>query len=132
MGSSSYLQAIKPDTGKIKRLIESSLLFDWIIRIEVSRGGSRHTCWEQWDQSFFALHTAESVIAALKSCYSKHPDCPIRINAEKVRPQTRMYFTAYNPRYLHTEPTLESRTSALRYTGTQDPASLEPCLAIGE
>jgi ribulose bisphosphate carboxylase small subunit len=132
MGSSSYLQAIKPDTGKIKKLIESSLLFDWIIRIEINRGKSEYTCWEQWDQAFFALRAAESVIDALNSCYTKNPDCTIRINAEKVRPQARLYFTAYHPRHLHSEPTLESRTSALRYTGTQDPASMESCLAIGE
>jgi ribulose bisphosphate carboxylase small subunit len=132
MGSSSYLQAIKPDTGKIKKLIESSLLFDWIIRIEFHRGESECTCWEQWDKSFFALRTADSVIAALKSCYSKYPYYTIRINAEKVRPQTRMYFTAYNPQYLCAEPSLESQTSGLRYTDTHDHASVESCLAIGK
>jgi ribulose bisphosphate carboxylase small subunit len=114
MGSSSYQQAIKPDTGKIKKLVESSLLFDWIIRIEFDRGESEHIRWEQWDQSFFALRTAESVIAALKSCYTKNPHCTIRINAEKLRPQTRMFFTAYNPQYLHTEPCLEAQRSGLR------------------
>jgi ribulose bisphosphate carboxylase small subunit len=132
MGSSSYLQAIKPDTGKINNLIESSLLFDWIIRIELDRGESRHSCWEQWDQTFFALRTAESVIAAVKSCYSRNPDCTIRIYAEKVRPQSRMYFTVYNPQYLHTEASLTSRTSGPGYTGTRNHAPMEPCLVIGD
>jgi ribulose bisphosphate carboxylase small subunit len=132
MGSSSYLQAIKPDTGKIKKLIESGLLFDWIIRIEIDRGESEYACWEQWDQAFFAVSSAESVIAALKACYTRNPDCTIRINAEKVRPQTRMYFTAYNPQYLHTEHSPKSRTSGLRYTGKLDHASMQSCLAIGE
>jgi ribulose bisphosphate carboxylase small subunit len=130
MGSSSYLQAIKPDTGKIKKLIESSLLFDWVIRIEYDRGKSEHSRWSQWDQTFFALRAAESVIAALKSCYSMNPDCIIRINAEKVRPQTCMYFTVYNPHYLHTEASLESQLSGLRYTGTRNHASMAPCSAI--
>jgi len=132
MGSSSYLQAIKPDTGKINNLIESSLLFDWIIRIEFHRRGSEYTCWEQWDQTFFALRAAESVIAAVKTCYSRNPDCTIRIYAEKVRPQTRMYFTVYNPQYLHTEAGLKSHTSGLRYTGTRNHASMDPCLTIGD
>jgi ribulose bisphosphate carboxylase small subunit len=132
MGSSSYLQAIKPDTGKIKKLIESSLLFDWIIRIEFDRGESEHTRWEQWDQTFFALRTAESVIAALKSCYMKNPHRIIRIYAEKFRPQTRMYFTAYNPQYLHTEPSLKPQTSGMRSTCIQDHAAMGSCMAIGE
>ena len=132
MGSSSYLQAIKPDMGKIKKLIESSLLFDWIIRIEFHRRGPEYTCWEQWDQTFFALRAAESVIAALKSCYSSNPDCTIRINAEKVRPQTHMYFTVYNPQYLYTEASLKPQISALRYTDTRNHASMEPCLDIGD
>lgn len=132
MGSSSYLQAIKPDTGKIKKLIESSLLFDWIIRIELNHGESRHSRWKQWDQTFFALRAADSVIAALKSCYAKNPHCTIRINAEKVRPQTRMYFTAYDPQYLYTEPRQKPGTPELRYTGTQGHVPVEPCLAIGK
>jgi ribulose bisphosphate carboxylase small subunit len=132
MGSSSYLQAIKPDTGKITRLIESSLLFDWIIRIELHRRGSEYSSWEQWDKTFFALRDAESVIAALKSCCSRNPDCTIRINAEKVRPQTCMYFTVYNPQYLHTGTSLKSQTSDLSYTGTRNHASMETYLAIGD
>jgi len=132
MGSSSYLQAIKPDTGKIKKLIESSLLFEWIIRIEFDRGESEYTRWEQWDQAFFALRSAESVIAALKSCYSSNPYCTIRINAEKVRPQTSMYFTVYNPQYLHTEPSQKLQAHGLRYTVTRDHASVESRIAIGE
>jgi len=132
MGSSSYLQAIKPDTGKIRKLIESSLLFDWIIRIEFDRGESEYACWEQWDQAFFALRTADSVIAALKACYTKNPDFTIRINAEKVRPQTSMYFTAYNPQYLHAEPSLKSQSPGLRYAGRQDHVAMQSCLTIGE
>ncbi len=132
MGSASHLLAIKPDTGKIKKLVESSLLFDWIIRIEFDSRESEHSCWKQWDQTFFALRSAESVIAALKACYTKYPDYTIRINAEKVRPQTRMYYTAYNPQYLHAESTLKSQASGLRYTGKQDYASMQTCLDITE
>ena len=128
MGSISYLQAIKPDTGKIHKLIENGLLHDWIIRIEYASGDSEHAQWHQWDESFFALSSADSVIAALKACYTKNPHCTIRINAEKVRPLTCMLYTVYDPRFLPAEAIMKPLTSRLKYPGEQDytstPASL--------
>lgn len=120
MGSISYLQAIKPDTGKIKKLIENGLLYDWIVRIEYASGESEHAQWHQWNESFFALSSADSVIAALKVCYAKNPHCTIRINAEKVRPRSCMLYTVYDPQFLPAEAIMKPLTSRLQYPGKQD------------
>jgi len=100
MGAADYLQAIKPDTAKLRKIIENGLLFDWIIRIEYAGEQSNCDNWLQWKEAQFAIRSAEPVLAALKQCYQKHPNCMIRINAEKVRPQTSMLYTVYNPRYV--------------------------------
>jgi len=99
MGAADYLQAIRPDTAKLRKIIDNGLLFDWIIRIEYSGGLSDRDNWLQWNEAQFAIRSAEPVLAALKQCYLKHPDRMIRIHAEKIRPETRMLFTVYNPRY---------------------------------
>lgn len=121
MGAADYLQAIKPDTAKLRKIIENGLLFDWIVRIEYA--GEQPDCdnWLQWKEAQFAIRSAEPVLTALKQCHQKHPDCTIRINAEKVRPQTSMLYTVYNPRYVTADdigadisassPVLESRQS---------------------
>jgi ribulose bisphosphate carboxylase small subunit len=97
MGSVSHIQAIRPDTAHIKKIIENSLLFDWIIRIEYADNETEAAGWEQWCNTLFAVRSADSIIAAIKSCYTNKAGCAIRINAEKVRPQTRMLFTVYKP-----------------------------------
>ena len=105
MGAADYLQAIKPDMAKLRKIIDNGLLFDWIIRIEYSGGISNRENWLQWKQAHFAIRSAESVLVELKRCYEKHPDCLIRIHAEKLRPQTRMVYTAYNPHYVAADDT---------------------------
>ena len=100
MGAADYLQAIKPDTAKLRKIIDNGLLFDWIIRIEYSGEHSDCDAWLQWEEAHFAIRSAEPVLDALKQCYLAHPDRVIRIYAEKVRPETSMLYTAYNPRYV--------------------------------
>ena len=100
MGTINYLQAIKPDTAYIKNIINSSLLFDWAIRIEYQVVRSGSAGWEQWDQGFFALRSANPVIESLMKCYAKNSRCVIRINAEKFRPQSRLLYTVYDPSYI--------------------------------
>lgn len=97
MGSVDYLQAIKPDIAYLRKVIENSLLIDWIIRIEYENTEQEFTEWSQWDKTFFAIQSAEPVLAALKDCFTKNANRAIRINAEKVRPQTHMIYQVYKP-----------------------------------
>ena len=92
MGLRNYFQAIRLDTGPIKKLIENGMLFDWAVRIEYVNGRSEAASWQQWDKSFFAIRSAEPVLAALMECYIENPGCVMRLNAEKFRPQTRMLY----------------------------------------
>jgi len=120
VGSISYSRAIRPDTAYIKKIIESSLLCDWAIRVEYVCGETEATCWQVWDKAFFAIRSAEAVIAALMDCYQKHPNSTIRIHAEKFRPQSNVLYTVYNPQYLAAETHVEPRKSSRKYPQEQD------------
>lgn len=100
MGSINHSQAAKPDTAYLKKLIDSSLLADWAIRIEYQSNKSDTTSWQLWDKAHYAICSAQPVLEALLACYMQHPRSSIRINAEKFRPQSRMIYTVYNPQYL--------------------------------
>lgn len=117
MGTINYLQAIKPDTAYIKKIIENSLLSDWAIRIEFQEVGSELVSWQLWGNPFFALRSANTVLESLMECYSKNPKCTIRINAEKFYPQSQLLFTVYNPSHAPAEfdyKTQVARTNLLR------------------
>lgn len=112
MGSINYSQAIRPDTAHIKKIIESSLLADWAIRIEYDCGESHATDWRIWDKTCFAITSAKPVLDALLDCYTRHPKSTIRINAERFCTQTRLLYTVYNPQYLNAETQLRTDTAA--------------------
>lgn len=118
MGTINYLQAIKPDTACLKKIINSSLLFDWAIRIEYQVVKSGHASWKLWDNTFFALHTASPVIESLMKCYINNSRCIIRLNAERYRPQSQLLHTVYNPSFIPTE-------TERKPEGTQDWLPLE-------
>jgi len=103
VGTINYLQAIKPDTAYIKKVINASLLFDWAISIEFQEPGTGSAGWKLWAKTFFALRSADAVMESLMKCYGKNPRCTIRINAEKFRPQSQLLYTVYDPRYVPTE-----------------------------
>jgi len=111
VGSINYLQAIKPDTAYLKKIIETSLLSDWAIRIEYQSPEFETNSWLLWEKTFFAIRTAESVLAALLDCYTRHPKSSIRLNAEKYRPRSRILYTVYDPQLLPAEPEFKSQTS---------------------
>ena len=54
MGAADYLQAIKPDTAKLRKIIDNGLLFDWVIRIEYSGGAADGESWQQWEEAQLA------------------------------------------------------------------------------
>ena len=110
MGTINYLQAIKPDTAYIKKIIDNSLLSDWAIRIEYLDHASETADWQLWDKTFFAIRSASPVIASLDACYEKHSKCTIRIAAEKFRPQSRLLFSVYTPPILPEETVYKDQT----------------------
>jgi ribulose bisphosphate carboxylase small subunit len=120
LGSINHAQAIKPDTAYLKKMIESSLLADWVIRIEYQGDESEDSCWALWDQAYFAIRSANPVVEALLACYTKHPSCTIRIYAEKIRPQTRLLFTVYNPQYLPAEADAKAKAQTAAIKAPQE------------
>lgn len=124
MGSSSYAQAIKPDTGKLRKLIESSMQVDWVIRVEYASDHSGVVCWQQWDKTFFAVRTADAVLLAVTDCYKNNPASTIRIYAEKVRPQMQMLYTVYQPRSLTADAAIKRVLPQVPYKSNPDHASI--------
>jgi len=111
VGSINYSQAIRPDTAHIKKIIESSLLADWAIRIEYECGESHVADWRAWGEICFAIASAKPVLDALLDCYTSHPKSTIRIHAERFCTQTRLLYTVYDPQYLTAETGLRTETA---------------------
>ena len=109
MGTINYLQAIKPDTAYIRKIINTSLLYDWTIRIEFQEINSASVRWTLWEQTFFALRSADPVLESLMTCYNNNLNQTIRINAEKTRPQCQLLLTVYNPEFIQSETQGKSR-----------------------
>lgn len=120
MGTLYYSQAIKPDTAYLKKIIESSLLCDWAIRVEYYCEEKRINCWQLWDKTYFAIRSARDVLRAISNCYKSHPRSTIRLHAEKFHPQTRMLFTVYNPQYLPAETEVRKQSSRQPYSDKHD------------
>ena len=89
-----------PSVAEVKKLVENSLTHDWILRIEhigPGAGKAKPAQWQQWRDSLFAVTDAASVIDGIVSCRSSNPQHAIRLNAEKLKPRTQMYFPVYRP-----------------------------------
>lgn len=125
-----YSQAIKPDTAYLRKIIENSLLHDWAIRIEYHGEETGINCWQVWDNTYFAIKSAKDVVQAISNCYKAQPRCAIRMVAEKFRPQTRLLFTVYNPRYLNVETELQPRSIRQPLTQPRDQEHDQPAFPI--
>lgn len=81
---------------KIESFINQCLLGDWVIRIE-HRGYEQqpHMGWQQWENSFFAIDNARSVVKSINACHEAFPFHSIRIYAEKFMPEMRMVYCIY-------------------------------------
>ena len=89
-----------PSVAEVKKLVEDSLTHDWIVRIEhfgPHAGKTVHEQWMQWGDSQFAIKDASSVIDSIVACRTSHPKHAIRLNAEKVRPRSQLYYWVYTP-----------------------------------
>ena len=120
MGTINYLQAIKPDMAYIKKIVENSLLSDWAIRIEYQDVESESASWRLWDNTFFALRSANPVLESLMNCYTKNSKCVIRINAEKFRPQSHLLYTIYNPSFALAETECKPQVARTRLLREQN------------
>lgn len=83
-------------SDEIRRMIGDSLLDDWIIRIEYATcGGRSGHCWQQWGEALFALRSPTPAMNAIQACRAAHPRRSVRLNARKVRPETRLVIWVY-------------------------------------
>ncbi|MFO7550105.1 MAG: hypothetical protein R6W80_01765, partial [Haliea sp.] len=70
--------------------------------------------WQQWQSPFFALQDAKSLNQAILACRLQHPLQPVRLYAEKVRPESHFIYWIHTPTH-ETPPPAEPVTEP-RYT----------------
>lgn len=86
--------------NRVEKLVQQSLKGDWIVRIQYGEGSSSDsgdTCWHQWKSPFFALKDAHELNQEILACRQCFPIHPIRLHAEKVRPESRFIYWLYTP-----------------------------------
>jgi len=84
--------------NKVENLVQQSLRGDWIIRIQYGEWTSTDEYrWQQWKSPFFALKDASALNEDILACRMCFPLHPIRLYAEKVRPESRFIYTIYMP-----------------------------------
>ena len=105
-----------PSVAEVKKLVEDSLVHDWILRIEhigsVPGKTVRAQC-QQWGESLFAVSDASSVIDGIVACRASYPKHAIRLNAEKVNPRTQMYYPVFQPGQQGSEARIPHHAGAL-------------------
>jgi ribulose bisphosphate carboxylase small subunit len=84
--------------NKVENLVRQSLRGDWIVRIQYGEQLSADDYrWQQWKSPFFALQDANELNEAILACRMNFPHHPIRLYAEKTRPESRFIYTLYTP-----------------------------------
>ncbi|TDY04037.1 ribulose bisphosphate carboxylase small subunit [Thiohalophilus thiocyanatoxydans] len=84
--------------NKVENLVQQSLRGDWIVRIQYGVPSSDLTLsWQQWQSPFFALQNAKSLNQAILACRLHYPLNPVRLYAEKVRPESRFIYWIHTP-----------------------------------
>ncbi len=85
-----------PDLDELKSLIESSFTHDWILRVEYTHDATpKSHPWQQWGEAAFAIRDAAPVMESIAACRKQYPMHNIRLNAEKLKPRSRMLYCVY-------------------------------------
>ncbi|MFP3874146.1 MAG: ribulose bisphosphate carboxylase small subunit [Thiohalophilus sp.] len=101
--------------NKVENLVQQSLRGDWIVRIQYGVATSGNTLsWRQWQSPFFALQNARSLNEAILACRLQYPLQPVRLYAEKVRPESRFVYWIHTP--AHQTPPPAEPLPEPRYT----------------
>ncbi len=79
--------------AEVERLVADTLFGDWVIQIEYCDQTMSHSdSWARWGNAFFAVCDPSQILDAIVGCRKAHPNRQIRLNAEKLRPQSRFVF----------------------------------------
>lgn len=91
--------------NKVENLVQQSLRGDWVVRIQYGVPASDNTLsWHQWETPFFALQDARSLNEAILACRLNYPLNPVRLYAEKVRPESHFIYWIYTPNHQASPP----------------------------
>jgi ribulose bisphosphate carboxylase small subunit len=89
---SGLATTVKNDLGKIKNIIESSLMYDWAIKIEYAVATRADTVtWSKWD-TFFAISDSSQVLEKIMECCRNNPDCSMKLVCEHYTPAYKLIY----------------------------------------
>lgn len=86
--------------NRVEKLVQQSLQGDWVVRIQYGEGSSSDAediRWHQWKSPFFALKDAHALNQEILACRQCFPVHPVRLYAERFRPETRFIYWLYTP-----------------------------------
>jgi ribulose bisphosphate carboxylase small subunit len=91
--NSGLVQAVKKDLSKIKNIIESSLMYDWAIKIEYAvNTKANNVTWSKWDKTFFAITDSSQVLEKIVECCTNNPECSMKLVCEHYCPDCRLIY----------------------------------------
>lgn len=75
------------------QIIDAQLRDGWVIRIEYTEEVTYlNTRWKQWGKPFFKVKVPDEVIDNIFACHINNQICSIRLQAEKFKPASRLYY----------------------------------------
>lgn len=96
-------QSLKPmlpleNLAAVKHLVSESLFGDWVIQIEHSSLSDKvNEQWSRWGEGFFGSRDLAGLVDALLACRASNPSHAIRLNAQKLRPHSRLVYWVFQP-----------------------------------
>lgn len=85
-----------PRAEEVEGIIDKNLMRDWVIRIEHTDSIVLYnTYWQQWGETRYAIKSTTNLMGDIYDCRARFPEHSIRLSAERVCPQTRLFFSVY-------------------------------------
>lgn len=77
----------------VAQIIDDNLRDNWVIRVEYSDEVEYlNRSWQQWGKPFFNIKSPDEVIDSIFTCHINNQLCSIRLHAEKINPESRLYY----------------------------------------
>lgn len=78
----------------VAQVLDNHLRYDWVIRIEYTKEIEYlKPNWQQWGKPFFNIKAPAEVMDNILACHINNQLCSIRLHAEKINPESNLYYS---------------------------------------